>query len=96
VLEAYKLAAQREWGYFCLPILHGDRLVGRFDLKMERDAGLLRVKALYLEPGVAPEAALVEAVAGAMRDFMAFHGARELVIERSDPAVFGEKLTAAL
>lgn len=96
VLEAYKPAAQREWGYFCLPILHGDRLVGRFDPKMERDAGLLRVKALYLEPGVAADAALVAAVAGAMRDFMVFHGAQELVIERSEPAAFGEKLTAAL
>ena len=35
-LEAYLPAPKRDWGYFCLPILHHDRLVGRFDPKLER------------------------------------------------------------
>lgn len=92
VLEAYKPADQREWGYFCLPILHKDRLVGRFDPKLERDTGTLRLKALYLEPGVAPDDELVQAVAAAMTDFMAFHDANDLVIEQSEPGVFGKKV----
>jgi len=92
VLEAYKPAKQREWGYFCLPILHGERLVGRFDPKLERKTGTLRLKALYLEPGVDPDEELVSAVAGAMGDFMAFHEASTLAIEGSDPAGFGAKL----
>jgi len=95
-LEAYKPAPQRIWGYYCLPILHRDRLVGRFDPKLERKNGTLRLKALYLEPGVEPDDQLIADVAGAMRDFMAFHHARDLVIERSDPAVFGERLLAAI
>lgn len=95
-LEAYKPAPQRQWGYFCLPILHRDRVVGRFDPKMERGNGTLRLKALYLEPGVASEEELVHDVAAAMRDFMAFHGAHDLVVERSVPAEFGEKLQAML
>ncbi len=95
-LEAYKPAPARKWGYFCLPILHRDRLVGRFDPKLERQTGTLHLKALYLEPGIAPGEELAAAVAGAMRDFMAFHGTNDLVVERSEPAAFGEKLLAAL
>jgi hypothetical protein len=95
-LEAYKPAATRKWGYFCLPILHRDQLVGRFDPKLERQTGTLRLKALYLEPGIAPDEELAAAIAGAMRDFMAFHGARSLVVERSEPAALGEKLLAAI
>ncbi len=95
-LEAYTPAAQRVWGYFCLPILYHERLVGRFDPKMERKEKLLRLNALYLEPGIPPEEELVSSVAIAMRDFMAFNGAQELVIEKSQPAEFGEKLIRAV
>jgi uncharacterized protein YcaQ len=96
VLEAYKPEAQREWGYFCLAILHRDRLVGRFDPRLDRKTGTLTLKKLYLEPGIAPGESLVGDVAGAMRDFMAFHETTGLAIEHSDPDVFGKKLAAAL
>ena len=95
-LEAYTPAPKRIYGYFCLPILHKDRLVGRFDPKLERKHGLLRLKALYLEPGILPDEALVSDVAVAMRDFMKFHGAKDLVIEKSQPGEFGEKLVKSL
>lgn len=91
-LEAYKPQPKRIWGYYCLSILHRDRLVGRFDPKLERKTGTLRLKALYLEPGIGPDEELVTDVAAAMRDFMAFNQAKELVIERSEPIEFGEKL----
>jgi hypothetical protein len=91
-LEAYTPAPKRQWGYFCLPILHRDRLVGRFDPKLERQARLLRLKALYLEPGLEPDDELVSDVAGALRDFMCFHQADNLVIERSQPAELGARL----
>jgi uncharacterized protein YcaQ len=92
LLEAYKPADQREWGYFCLPILHQGALVGRFDPKLERKTGTLRLKALYLEPGIAPDEQLVESVAETTRDFLSFHEATELTLERSEPAGFGKKL----
>ena len=95
-LEAYKPAAQRVWGYFCLPILHKDRLVGRFDPKLERKNGSLRLKALYLEADIEPEEELIADVTAAMRDFMHFHNAKDLVIERSQPEEFGRKLLAIL
>jgi len=96
MLEAYVPEAKRQYGYFCLSILHKDRLVGRFDPKLERKTGVLRVKALYLEEGVEPDEELVSGVATSMRDFMRFHHARELVIEKSQPEEFREKILKAL
>jgi uncharacterized protein YcaQ len=46
-LEMYKPAAKRRWGYFALPILHGDRLVGKLDAAADRKAGVLQVNAIH-------------------------------------------------
>ncbi|MGR9117677.1 MAG: DNA glycosylase AlkZ-like family protein, partial [Gammaproteobacteria bacterium] len=96
LLECYKPAADRVYGYFCLPILHKDRLVGRFDPKLDRHSGVLHLKALYLEPGIEPDDGLVASAAVAMRNFLSWHGAKSLQIEKSEPVAFGEKLMNAL
>jgi uncharacterized protein len=46
-LEMYKPPAERRWGYFALPVLHGDRLVGKLDALADRKAGALRVNAIH-------------------------------------------------
>ena len=46
-LEMYKPAANRRWGYFALPILYGDRLVGKLDAAADRKAGEFRVNAVH-------------------------------------------------
>ena len=46
-LEMYKPAAKRRWGYFALPVLHGDRLVGKVDATADRKASVLRVHAIH-------------------------------------------------
>jgi uncharacterized protein YcaQ len=43
----YKPAANRRWGYFALPILSGDRLVGKLDATADRKAGVFRVNAIH-------------------------------------------------
>ncbi|MDP6452487.1 MAG: crosslink repair DNA glycosylase YcaQ family protein [SAR202 cluster bacterium] len=96
VLEAYKPAKIRQWGYFCLPILHNDRLVGRFDPKLDRKTGTLILRKLYIESDDIPLETLAQATAGAMRDFMSFHQATDLVVEHSEPAKFRRMLLSAI
>ena len=50
LLEMYKPVAKRRWGYYALPILYGDRLVGKLDATADRDEGVLRVDAVHREP----------------------------------------------
>ena len=59
-LEMYKPAAKRRWGYFALPILHGDQLVGKVDATTDRKRGVLRVDAIH--ENVAFTAAMTAAV----------------------------------
>ena len=60
-LEMYKPAAKRRWGYWAMPVLHGDRLVGKLDATADPEAGVLRVDALHEdEPLTASTRAAVE------------------------------------
>jgi uncharacterized protein len=67
VMEIYKPAPERIYGYYVLPLLKGDRIVGRADLKSDRKASELRVLAFHPEPGVRDTAALETAFGRALR-----------------------------
>jgi uncharacterized protein YcaQ len=65
-LEMYKPAAKRRWGYWALPVLYGDRLVGKLDVTADHAAGLLRVHAVHEdEPFTSP---MTKAVDREIRD----------------------------
>lgn len=79
-IEIYVPAAKRQFGYYVLPLLVGDRLVGRFDLKTLRDARTLHVKASWIEPHADPAeiAPIARAELQRLADFV---GADDLRIE---------------
>ncbi len=76
--EAFTPPAQRRYGYYVLPILEGERLVGRLDPKLHRDRGELEIKALFWEPGVKPTRARRRALRAAIEALAAFVGARDI------------------
>jgi uncharacterized protein YcaQ len=79
-IECYTPAPKRRYGYFTLPVLHGDRLVGRLDPKAHRADGIFEVRSLHLEPGVEPTEELAGALAGALRRFAAWHETPRVVV----------------
>ena len=62
LIEVYKPAPQRRYGYYVLPLLWGERVAGRADLKTERASGELVVRAFHREPGIRASAALDDAL----------------------------------
>ena len=71
VWEVYKPVEKRQFGYYTMPILWGDRLVGRFDPKLDRATGTLVILGLWLEDAAtAKDPAFVAALAAGMRRFM--------------------------
>lgn len=90
--EMYTPAAQRQYGYYVLPILHRGRLVGRLDPKADRKTNTLIVRAIYLEPGQPLDDELLAGITSALREFMAFHGSERLRIERSEPKALGSRI----
>lgn len=82
-LEAYIPAARRQYGYFAMPVLMGDRLIARVD--PNKEAGTLRAVQVSFEAS-RPGDAEVAAVASALREAATWIGASEVRIERCDRA----------
>jgi uncharacterized protein len=78
-LEMYKPAAKRRWGYFALPILHGDRLVGKVDATADRKVSVLRVNAIHED--VRFSRAMSKAVQAELEDLASW-----LVLREFEPA----------
>ena len=71
-LEMYKPAAKRRWGYFALPILHDDRLVGKLDAAADRKASVLRVNTIHED--VKFTRAMTKAVQAELKDLASWLG----------------------
>jgi uncharacterized protein YcaQ len=91
-IEIYVPKAKRQFGYFVLPILHGDRLIGRVDPAFDRAAGELRVNGVWAEPGTSADAGA--AVATAIAELGAWLGAREISFGSTMPSMWRRALRA--
>lgn len=80
-IECYTPSAQRQYGYFTLPILRRGRLVGRVDPKMDRKSGRFIVRSLHLEPGVKISQRLIDDLRGTLHAFARWNGASHIVSE---------------
>jgi uncharacterized protein len=78
--EIFVPPARRVYGYYVLPILFADRLVGRIEPRFDRRAGVLSIVGLWWEEGFSPrrEEGLVPAMRAALADYLGFVGARRL------------------
>ena len=71
--EIYTPAVKRKYGYYTLPILFGDRFVGRIEAVPNRKEGVLYVKGLWWEPGVRQTKALSSALERTLKNFAKFN-----------------------
>ena len=78
LIEVYKPEPQRRYGYYVLPFLRGDRIVGRADLKAARQEGVLVMKAFHREPGVRASGALDDALDRALHRLARSIGLQEV------------------
>jgi uncharacterized protein YcaQ len=80
VWEGFFTPAKRRWGYYVLPILFGDRLVGRIEPRIDRDDGVVQVLNVWWEDGFGPRRAdgFVDAMRDALGAYVRFAGADRL------------------
>jgi uncharacterized protein YcaQ len=95
-LECYLPAPKRRYGYFVLPILHHDRLIGRMDPKAHRKEGIFEIRSLSLEAGIDPDEAMVSDVADTLKRFAAWHGTPQVLVRKTEPAEIVNPLQRSL
>ena len=89
-IECYTPEAKRQFGYFALPIVFADALVGRMDCKAHRPEGRFEIKALFLERE--PPDAFLPAFASAVFEYAAFTGCDEVQVGRVRPGKWAKPL----
>jgi uncharacterized protein len=85
-VEIYTPPHKRKYGYYVLPILYGDRLIGRLDPAMDRKKQTLHVKAVHAEGNAPREKEVAEKLSNTISQFAEFLGANEVVYSRRVPS----------
>jgi uncharacterized protein len=95
MIECYLPEKKRKFGYFCLPVLYGDRFVARFDPKADRAEKTFYLKNFHLEKGFQPDETFALAFAEKLRAYAEFCGCDKIKIMGADKKT-GSLLTKAL
>jgi len=90
-IEIYVPKAKRQYGYYVMPILHGDKLIGRLDPKMDRKKMQLQINAVYAEADAPMDAKTGAAIAQSIDNFAAFLGTNDINFDGHVPPTW--KLT---
>ncbi len=85
-LECYVPEKKRRFGYFTLPLLLGDRFIGRMDCKMHRKEAQLLIKKLWLETAVKADDALVHSLGEGLRHYAVSIGCQQISLLQTEPA----------
>jgi uncharacterized protein len=88
-MEIYVPKTKRRYGYYALPIQHGDRLIGRLDPAMDRARGVLVINSVHAEPGAPMTETTARAVTDAVDELAAFLGATKVDYPGSGPRMWG-------
>ncbi len=91
--EMYIPRHKRQYGHYIMPILHGDRLIGRLVPRMDRRAGVLEIEGVFPEAATAGDEATIRSVAQSISDLAAFAGARKVAYGEKIPASWHPTLT---
>ena len=79
-IECYVAKAKRKYGYFCLPVMRGNRFVARLDAKADRKTGEFHVLNLYLEDTVKNRDTFLPALGRELKRFAQFDGCSKVKI----------------
>jgi uncharacterized protein YcaQ len=83
-IEVYVPKPKRKHGYYCLPILYGDKFIGRVDVKAERKQRILKIVHLILEEERYPES-MAQEFADTFRAFAQFNGCEAVQVQQASP-----------
>jgi uncharacterized protein YcaQ len=84
-LEIYVPKPKRKYGYYVMPILYGDRLIGRADPIMIRSKNQLTISAVYAEPNAPMDTETARVIGGAIDELATFLGAEKTIYGRLVP-----------
>lgn len=95
-IECYVPEPKRQYGYFTLPLLLGDKFIGRIDCKAHRNKALFVVNNVWLESGVTPDDELAELIAIAVKSFALHHGCDTTRLEKANDKSLEKRLKPQL
>ncbi len=95
-LECYVPSHKRQYGYFVLPLLYGDELIGRLDAKADRKTGTLHIKKLFLEPKQQVNDRLVQQLTAGIRHFAEDHSSHHIELQHCSDSSLKRQLEKTL